>query len=69
MRQSSDPTPAWAWVGIAMCLVSLVVVCWGAATVFHRQERCVQAVKLAKGAGTSTWEAVEKCLDHRRAER
>lgn len=55
------PTPAWAWVGVLMGLVSLAIVIGGGVTVYHRQERCVQAVKLAKGAGVSTWEAVQAC--------
>jgi hypothetical protein len=52
---------AGAWLGLSLLLLSGVCVLWGAVTVFHRQERCVQAVLRAQHVGLSTWEAVERC--------
>ena len=59
------PTPAWAWVALLMCLVSGVVMAVAVVGVYHRLERCVSAVMLAKGSGASTWAAVETCHDPR----
>ena len=59
--ERSDGTPLWAWAGLVLCLLSGVVVLWGAVAVFHRSEHCVQDVLAAQRAHLATWEAVQRC--------
>ena len=55
------PPPLATWFGVLCILASGLIVLFGTFTVFHRQERCVQEVMAAQGAGLSTWEAVARC--------